>query len=86
MKHRLFQVIATGEWAAAVLSDESFPDDDYVDRIAESFGLAAGEVRAVDIEDGKDDPRTGDLLREVKREAPAAVAAAPAMKTVLREA
>ncbi len=68
MKHRLFQIIKAGEWAAAALSDESFPDDDYADRIAESLGLLPGDVAAVDIEDGVDDPRKGDLLFPIEQE------------------
>lgn len=66
MKHRLFQVIATGAWAAAALSDDHFPADDYVDRIAASLGLAPGTMQVVDIDDGESDPRTGDLLEPVE--------------------
>lgn len=85
MKHRLFQVIATGEWAAAALSDDHFPEDDYVDRIAVSLGLKPGTMQAVDIEDGAPDPRTGKLLEALPDdEAEVVVEAVPLFRTVLQ--
>lgn len=88
MKHRMFQVIATGEWLEPVLSDEEFPDGAYTDRVGATFGFAAGAVRHVDIEDGAPDPRIGNLRKPpvVADEVVTEAKAEPLFKTALRGA
>lgn len=86
LKHRMFRVTATGEWAAAVLSDETFPDDgtEYADRVAADLGLPAGAVEVVHIDDGAPDPRTGALRLPVPPAPPVEAPPEPAMLTALR--
>jgi hypothetical protein len=62
MINRMFRVIETGQWATAVISDQSFADDgtEYACRLAVDLGLTPGTLEAIDVIG--DDPRTGDLL------------------------
>lgn len=88
MKHRMFRVVATGQWAAAVVSDETFNDDgtEYADRLATDLGLATGALEVVEVVDGEPDPRLGDLLLPAPPPAESGEPepAAPAMRTNLR--
>ena len=64
---RYFQVIATGQWLAPVFQDAAFPLNSgqrMANRVAETFGMPAGSLLAIDDDDDSPDPRTGALLAE----------------------
>ncbi len=60
---------ATGQWAAASISDDSMPDDmsDWAQAAAATHLLLPGSFTVVTGDD-QNDPRTGDMLVEPESE------------------
>lgn len=64
---RYFQVVATGQWLGPVFQDATFAANSgtrMANRVAETFGMPAGSLLAIDTADDAPDPRTGTLLAE----------------------
>lgn len=62
MIYRSYRVKETGQWAAPLMTDGRFPDDNgRADRVAATLGLPTGSLEVVDAES---DPRTGELIED----------------------